>query len=60
MSGFRRLHLSLAGLIVVAAPAAPASAQAPAANFQVDGDVSNPLTLTTADLAKLPQHKLRV
>jgi hypothetical protein len=60
MSGFRRLHLSLAGLIVAAALAAPASAQAPAATFQVDGDVNNPLTLTTADLAKLPQHKLRV
>jgi DMSO/TMAO reductase YedYZ molybdopterin-dependent catalytic subunit len=60
MSGLRRLQLLVAGLVAAVALAAPAAAQAPAATFQVTGDVSTPLTLTTADLGKLPQHKLRV
>ena len=60
MSAVRRLQLSVVGLVATVALAAPAAAQAPAATFQVTGDVNNPLTLTTADLAKLPQHKVRV
>jgi DMSO/TMAO reductase YedYZ molybdopterin-dependent catalytic subunit len=60
MNGLRRLQLSVVCLLAAVALAAPAAAQAPAATFQVTGDVNNPLTLTTADLAALPQHKLRV
>jgi hypothetical protein len=62
MSAARRMFISLT--IAVAAPglalAAPAVAQAPPVTFQVNGDVNNPSTQTVADLAKLPQHKVRV
>ena len=62
MSVARRMFISLTGVVAAAALAlaAPAVAQAPAASFQVTGDVNAPSTQTVADLAKLPQHKVRV
>ena len=62
MSLARRLSISLTGAAVAAALAlaAPAVAQAPPATFTVGGEVNNPSTQTVADLAKLPQHNLRV
>lgn len=58
----RRLCISLTGVVLAAAVAMAGSAvaQAPPASFTVGGDVSSPSTQTVADLAKLPQHKLRV
>src|ERR1700686_4720722 len=46
-------------LFTVFAAAGLAAAQDPASTIQVTGDVKQPLTLTTEDLAKMPRATVR-